>query len=193
MSQRPYLTPHVLQKWSEAERQLKAIYEITRVPPEYLFAIWFRESLSFASPGPGGPFQFDPPRPITYVAAVLRHWRVQMAARPVEECWFTAALCAADFLQQKAGSRIGGYATPWAVLADAAWGYNGRAYGSWQRSPYVSNDPANGVRLRIVGSVINADGQRVPVNVEDRRAGVMPLYRELLHHSGAVQLAALPA
>lgn len=175
-----YLSAPILSKWNEAERELRAIYELVRVPPEFLFAIWLRESLSFASPGPGGAFQFDPPRPITYVAAVIRHWGLHLAPRALEDCWFTAALVAADFLQQKANSKIGGYATSWGILSDAAWGYNGRAYGSAERSPYVSNDPRNGVQLRIVGSIINAQGLRESVNFVDQRPGVMPIYKALV-------------
>lgn len=174
-----YLTNPILAKWVQSERELKAIYEITKVPPEFLFAVWLRESLSFTSPGPGGAFQFDPPRPITYVAAVLKHWGLHLAPRALEDCWFTAALVAADFLQQKVDSKIGGYATSWEILSDAAWGYNGRAYGAATRSPYVSNDPKRGVQLRIVGSIINANGLRQNVNFLDQRPGVMPFYREM--------------
>ncbi len=186
-----YLTPYLLSQWEAARRELGAIYAITSVPPEFLYAIWFRESLQFLSPGPGGPFQFDPPRPVSYVAAVLSHWQLHLAARSLEDCWFTSALVAADFLQQKANDRIGGYATSWEVLADAAWGYNGRAYEHWSRSPYVSNDPEKGVNLRIVGTVISASGANVPVDQVDTRPGVMPIYRELLIHTGKVIAANL--
>lgn len=112
-----------------------------------------------------------------------------------------AAVVAAYELKQKARANIVGAdgLINEGALADAYWGYNGRSPyhtvtgeregdnnpKSFRWSPYVSNDPQNGVSLRLTGTVpvpVSAehpDGRK-HINTVDVRAGCIPLYHEVM-------------
>ena len=76
-------------------------------------------------------------------------------------------------------------------LAWALWGYNGRSsYHTpdgkrdrqrrhWKFSPYVSNDPKRGVKLRLMGTMPDMSRKRIKVDRLDRRPGALVIYQEL--------------
>ena len=154
------------------------------VPWAMLAALHYRESdLGTSTARVGGPLQFDPPIQPEQVRAWGLKYGIADLGSP-ETDLRTAVLCAACFLQVKAAvlgkalksdSSLGD-------IADVAWSYNGRAYGSWKNSPYVSNDPQNGVQLRLTGTVpdIHDPSKRVRIDKIETRPGVLPVMRELL-------------
>lgn len=107
----------------------------------------------------GGPFMLDcggktreefRRRIRVYEQQVAKRFHIWPVPRVSRDFDF-AALCAAYELSTKARGpfwNILGQVNR-AVMADALWGYHGRArYESgWQRSPYVSNDPHRGVQF----------------------------------------------
>lgn len=165
-----------LQLYLEAER-------LTGVPWMLLAALHYRES-NFAGlvARVGGPFQADPP----WTSAQVRAWGSQYSVTDLtdpETDLRTAVICAAAFVQVKAAAR-GGKLTPASSheeIADVAFSYNGRAYGTWQNSPYVANDPANGVTLHIRGTVPDTKdpSKRIRIDQVDTRPGVLAIIREL--------------
>lgn len=179
-----YLTPDQLtaaQRWQplylEAERKIG-------VPWRLLAALHYRESnFGARTARVGGPFQFDPPLSPAQVREFAAKYGIQDLTSPESDVR-TGVLCAAAFVQAKVAKQGAAALTPGsteAQCADAAWSYNGRAYGSWQRSPYVSNDPQNGVQLRIVGTVPNLKdpSKRDRIDQPDTRPGVLAVMREL--------------
>lgn len=166
----------------ERVRRNRPVYEqveaLTAVPWRMLATIHYEESsCRTASPGPGGPFQMDPPPTPARLQAILA--RYNLPVRTVEEDFLTAAVVAADHLQGKVRGRLRPGTTDEALIKDAFWGYNGRAYGSADDSPYVANDPPRRV-LRVRGTVIAADGRRIRVDTPFRKHGAIFVYRELL-------------
>jgi hypothetical protein len=166
----------------ERIRRNESVYaqaeQLTGVPWRMLAAIHYEEhSCDPTSPGPGGPFQMDPPPSDTRLQEVLG--RFNLPFMHVEEDFLTAAIVAANFLQGKVMGRLHPDIGDEALIKDAFWGYNGRAYGSADNSPYVSNDPPTRV-LRVRGSVIGADGQRIFIDREYAKHGAIFIFRELL-------------
>jgi hypothetical protein len=166
----------------ERVRRNRPVYEqveaLAGAPWRMLAAIHYEESsCRTASPGPGGPFQMDPPPSAERLQTILG--RYNLPVRAVEEDFLTAAVVAADHLQGKVRGRLQPGTTDEALIKDAFWGYNGRAYGSADNSPYVANDPPRRV-LRVRGTVIAADGRRIRVDTPYRKHGAIFVYRELL-------------
>lgn len=156
------------------------------VPWAMLAALHYRESnLGSATERAGGPLQFDPPLTGDQVRRYGAAWKILDLTDPETDVR-TALLCAAAFVQAKAASISGQLLkpdSPVALIADVAWSYNGRAFGSWQNSPYVNNDPQNGVQLRITGWVADgpdADHLRDRIDQIDKRPGVLAVMREVL-------------
>lgn len=133
------------------------------IPWQMLAAIHYRESsLSTKSRAHGGPFQFDPP---LYQG---------------EEDFTIGARLAARFLQNKSSYRLNPNTENINIIKDTFWGYNGRAYGSSNNSPYVMNQFDNSHQnMRIRGTVIDQRGQRFRVNSIDKRLGAFTFYCEL--------------
>jgi hypothetical protein len=175
-----YLNPDQLaaaQRWQplylEAERKIG-------VPWALLAALHYRETNFGAQTGRvGGILQFDPPLPPTKIREFGAKYGIHDLTDP-ERDPRTAILCAAAFLQVSKNAGLTPD-SPEAACADAAWSYNGRAYGSWKNSPYVSNDPQHGVQLRIVGTVPNLKdpSKRDRIDQPDKRPGVLAVMREL--------------
>ncbi len=166
----------------ELVRRNRPIYEeaerLTGAPWRMLAAIHYLESsLSTVSPGPGGAFQMDPPPDDAHLARVLG--RYGLPVQHVEDDFLTAAVVAADHLQQKVLYRLHADTTDEALIKDAFWGYNGRAYGSADDSPYVSNDPPVRI-LNVHGTYLDAQGVRRAVNGPFAKHGAIFVYRELL-------------
>lgn len=136
----------------------KAAASENNISWEMLAALHYREhTFSPSDPNGEGPFQLtsyydaiQSGRPPSYKGKVV-------TAADIRDFSISARL-ASDILQQKV-SRRGGPITPGAtdtLVKDAFWGYNGRAYGSADRSPYVMNhfDEAHD-NMRISGFVRN--------------------------------------
>lgn len=170
-----------VQRWlplyQEAERKMG-------VPWPLLAALHYRESnFGARTARVGGPFQFDPPLTPAQVRAYGAQYRILDLTDPEVDVR-TGVLCAAAFVQAKVAGRGQPPLTPSsseAECADAAWSYNGRAYGSWQNSPYVNNDPQAGRVLHIRGTVpdLRSPSKRVRIDQPDTRAGVLAIMREL--------------
>lgn len=155
------------------------------VPWAMLAGLHYRESnLGSATDRVGGPLQFDPPLSPDQVRKFGAAWKIPDLSDPETDVR-TALLCAAAFLQAKAASISGQLLkpdSPLALIADVAWSYNGRAYGGALQSPYVANDPQNGVQLHIRGTVPNKQNpnKRDRIDQLDTRPGVLAVMREVL-------------
>lgn len=155
------------------------------VPWAMLAALHYRESnLGSSTDRVGGPLQFDPPLSPDQVRRYGAAWKIPDLGDPEDDIR-TALLCAAAFVQAKAASISGQLLNPDSLpslIADVAWSYNGRAYGDWQHSPYVNNDPQHGVQLHIRGTVPNKHdpNKRDRIDQPDTRPGVLAVMREVL-------------
>jgi hypothetical protein len=171
-------------------RQVKHVFEkaqnLTGVPWQAIAAVWYRESFSVTPPKtPGGPFQFDPVlNPVTQRTLLKRF--TQLSDAEIERyvnkgCndFEAGALYAACWLRLKTKPVI----TPDVsddVIKDAFYGYNGRAYGSADRSPYVMSgfdDKHTDMVLR--GTIPDGKGGRKRVEIVDKRPGAFTVYKQL--------------
>lgn len=179
------------------------------IPPLALACIHYRESeFDTKSTIPGGPFQFDPGgsgkgevQKRIWDATVKICKKYGVKAEDIETTFSTACLVAAHELSSKIRGSIRSVdgTVDEDVLADALWGYNGRAdchteafqtgQGSeelsWQWSSYVAGDPQNGKTLKIRGTVpdANAPNGRKLIEHPDLRPGALIVYRELVSRS----------
>lgn len=134
------------------------------VPWQMVAALHYRESsLSPERRGHGGPFQFDPP------------------LNRGEEEFDVGAFFAAKRLQQISRLRLYPNSTDEAVIKDAFYGWNGRGYGSFDRSPYVMNFfDAEHRNMRIHGTILNSNtGERFRVDRQDANLGAYTVFTEL--------------
>ena len=161
---------------------------ITNVPWEALVGIWYRESFSVAPPKtPGGPFQFDPPLTHAQIFNLLAKFttlqqdQLENHAQSGVNDFRTALLCCACWLRAKCKPII----TPQSSdvdIKDAMYGYNGRAYGSVENSPYVMNGYSrkhigpDGAGMRFSGTIPDGHGGRKKVSGSDRRPGAFTIY-----------------
>lgn len=161
---------------------------VTGVPWEALAAVWYRESYSVALPKrPGGCFQFDPPtRTLEWKAEMLRRFTIGLTEKQREKLIATFgkdftgdAIWAACVMRNNCKPVITPRASD-AVVKDALYGYNGRAYGGVDRSPYVMNgfDAAHD-DMRVKGTVRRADGSNEWVDVVDQKCGAFVVYKQL--------------
>jgi hypothetical protein len=171
--------------YEEAERHIG-------VPWLLMAALHYRETNFGAQTGrAGGVLQFDPPLTPAKVRQFGARFKLTNLTDP-ERDPRTAILCAAAFLQVNKGAGLTPDATE-AECADAAWSYNGRAYGSWQASPYVSNDPQRGVTLHIRGTVPSLRNPAIRERIDrpDPRPGVLAVMHELRARLGEGRPAAV--
>jgi hypothetical protein len=171
-------------------RQVKHVFEkaekITGVPWEAVAAVWYRESFSVTPPKtPGGPFQFDPiPNRDVLLGLLLKFTHLKPSEikayldKGVND-FEAGAVFAACWLRLKTKPVI----TPDVsddVIKDAFYGYNGRAYGSADRSPYVMNgfdEKHKDMVLR--GTIPDGKGGRKRVEIVDKRPGAFTIYKQL--------------
>lgn len=171
-------------------RQVKHVFEkaqkLTGVPWQAIAAVWYRESFSVTPPKtPGGSFQFDPIPSAQRLRGLLKQF-TSLNNSQIEDYVFrgvnnfeTGAVFAACWLRLKTGPVI----TPNAsddVIKDAFYGYNGRAYGSADKSPYVMNgfdDKHKDMVLR--GTIPDGQGGRKRVEIVDKRPGAFTVYKQL--------------
>lgn len=172
----------------------------TGVPAALLAGIHYREtSLADNAGRVGGIMQFDPPLSPASVRYFGQRFGIPDLTDP-ETDPRTAIICAAGFLQLKRERAGLPLLTPGAALeacADAAWRYNGTAYGSSMKSPYVANDPQNGVSLWIRGTVPDANNPALRVRIDhiDKRPGVLAIMAEaapLILRPGHIESKAAP-
>lgn len=172
----------------------KSVYvnaeHLTGVPWQAVAAVHFREhSLGTSNPERvGGPFQFDPPLTEIQMRSLLKRFTNIGKKETIEEyvrkginTFETAAVFAACWLRHKSVPVI----TPTASdesIKDAFWGYNGKAYGSADKSPYVMNmyDSAH-MNMVLRGTVPDKKNpsKRVKVETVDKRPGAFTIYKEL--------------
>jgi hypothetical protein len=174
----------------ERIRKVKPVFEnverLTGVPWKAVAAVWYRESFSVTPPKtPGGPFQFDPILSPSTIRQLLKRFTKlsvleieQYAIKGVND-FETGALCAACWLRLKTKPVI----TPAVsdeVIKDAFYGYNGRAYGSADNSPYVmSGFDAQHLNMRLRGSIPDGKGGRKPISKIDKRPGAFTVYKQI--------------
>ena len=172
-----------------------------RLPWQALAALHYMEARFLSRvKTPGGPFQLDPGGTGD---ELLRRIRGQVADicgkynRPIgdiETDFATAVLVAAHHLIGKV--RIQPYPDDDldTILADAFWGYNGRAKfhtatgesaggpPSWQYSPYVNNHPKAGRSFRVQGTIPDdtVPGGRRRIDRVSTSPGALIIYQELI-------------
>jgi hypothetical protein len=182
--------PRLTDRQIERIRLVKPVFVIfeafTGVPWQAVAAVWYRESFSITPPKThGGPFQFDPVLTPCAIRKLLKRftslpesWIEQYAQKGVND-FETGALCAACWLRLKTGPVI----TPAVsdeVIKDAFYGYNGRAYGSADKSPYVMNGFDEKHRDMVLkGTIPDGKGGRRKVSIIDKRPGAFTVYKQL--------------
>jgi hypothetical protein len=161
------LSQRELAKISENYPVYKLAADAAGIPWQMLAAIHYRESsLSTARREHGGPFQFDPP------------------LNQGEEEFDVGAFFAAKRLQQISRFRLYPSSTDETVIKDSFYGWNGRAYGSFDRSPYVMNFFDDQHRnMRIHGTILNNLGERIRVDRSDSNLGAYTVFIELKNAS----------
>lgn len=165
---------------------LKYAEKATGVPWEAVAAVWTRESFSVAPPKtPGGQMQFDPEPSKKSLMTLLNTYtnlptseKEDLVKRGVYD--FKAALIfAACWLRHKCKPVINRHSSDHDIQ-DAFWGYNGRAYGSADKSPYVMNGyDAEHMDMRVIGSVPDGKGGRKRINNVDGNPGAFVVYKQL--------------
>lgn len=181
------------------------------IPWQIMAAIHYREA-SFLLKGEEpwcGPFAIDPGgdtgtlsiRIAAHVSKTVNKYGLSPTVydQPLDENFSTAALVGADELKGKIQRPLKGVTggIDLVALADAIWGYNGRSrfhtpsgnpdpgQSSYEYSPYVSNDPHRGIKLRLKGTVPDptVPGGRRRIDIEDQRPGALAVFRELVARS----------
>lgn len=145
---KPVLTVHPTFKTRiQAEYPiLKRVEERTGVPWQMLAAIWLRESSCQKNLTTlGGPFQFDPVPNYNQLRDLLKDYS-KVPLSDVEALVYrgvndfeAAATFAACFIKKKMYPEAIYPGMSDEVAKEALWCYNGKAYGSADRSPYVMN------------------------------------------------------
>ena len=160
-----------------------------------------------------GPFAYDPggagpileSRIDKYMRLVCERYAVDYGIGTLNGNFLLAAVLAAFELKSKMRASI---IMPTGsvdenALADACWGYNGRSNyhtptgewneveKSWKYSPYVSNDPAHGIQLRIKGTIPdpNEPDGRKHIDIMDERPGAIIVYREIVMRELDIEVA----
>lgn len=169
-----YLTPTLRRRLDANKAAYQEAERLTGVPWALLAAIHYRENdLLPTSPNRGGPMQKDPPWTPAQTAAYAHELKTTIAHPP--HALRDSCVMAAWFIQkEKAKPRLTP-SSPRAALLEAAFRYNGTAYGSAAKSPYVMSDPLNGHVMTIRGTI---DGGAYVSN-PDKKAGVSVILDEL--------------
>ena len=173
--------------------QLLKVQSLTGVPWQAIAAVWYRENnLQLISARLGGPFQFDPPAQALEITNLLSSYTKLTADEIAEyikagiDDFETGALVAACYLRHKSKAVL----TPTCSdedIKDAFWGYNGRAYGAADHSPYVMNGwdkdhmGSDGKGMVLIGSLPDEKdpSKRIEVHTVDRRPGAFTVYTQL--------------
>lgn len=175
-----------IEKIQDVYPTLKKIQQITNVPWQAMAGIWYRESFSIASPAtPGGPWQFDPIPSLGAQKGLLDRFtklpeedKQQILQLGVNH-FYAGGILAACFLRIKTGPVIFP-GCPEDIIKDAIYGYNGRKYGSADKSPYVMNGfDEEHYPMHLRGTIPDGKGGRTWVDTEDKRPGAFTVYKQL--------------
>lgn len=171
-----------------AQRKIfEKVEKMVGVPWQALAAVWFRESSgSFEVGRPGGPFQFDPPNPHPKVLRRLLERFTKLNSIEIDryvergvEHFPSAVVFAACWLRLKSRPVISPTANDEAIK-DAFYGYNGRSWGSADKSPYVMTGwDKERMAMRIRGTVRRKDGSNEEVDRMEDRPGAFCVYKQL--------------
>lgn len=186
MSQLPRLSDRQIERIRQVKHVFEKVKRLTGVPWQAVAAVWYRESFSVTPPKtPGGPFQFDPVLQPETISNLLKFFtrlsssEIDQYARKGINDFETGALCAACWLRLKTKPVI----TPDAsdeVIKDAFYGYNGRAYGGADKSPYVMNGfDENYKDMVLRGTIPDGKGGRKRIEFIDKRPGAFTVYKQL--------------
>jgi len=180
------LTPSQIRKVQKAYPILKKIQQLTNVPWQAMAAIWYRESFSVSPPKtPGGPWQFDPPPP----DQTLYKYLYQFTKTTPEEKeaiikkgindFYAGGVLAACHLQKKVDGNLT-LTSPDDLVKQAIYRYNGAAYGSADKSPYVMNNyDREHMDMRLRGTIPDGHGGRKWIDIVDQRPGAFTIYKQL--------------
>lgn len=168
------LTADQIEKFRKQKHVFVRAQELTGVPWQAIAAVWMRETFSVSPPADrqGGQFQFDPPLTAERMQDKLDRYILPGKLTPEEkaaiiargqESFPDAAILAACHMRAMCKF----YITPNAsdvTIKDAFYGYNGRAYGSADKSPYVMNyfDDKHW-EMRVYGTVLDKRGRKIRV------------------------------
>lgn len=169
------------------------VQDLTGVPWELTASIWYRESFSVAPPKTiGGSFQFDPPPDQHLIMYLLKSFTPLTADECLEYIklginnFQAGALLCACFLRYKVSFKLN-IESPDVDIKYAIWSYNGRAYGSPDKSPYVMNGfDENHKDMRMFGTLPDGKGGRIQLRdtdgklgIVDKRPGAYVVYKQL--------------
>lgn len=179
-----------IEKIRSVRMHFRRAQELTGVPWRAIATLWYRETFSVAPPTnrQGGQFQFDPPPSKSTLIGYLAKYilpgkltgeeKAELLKRGIEH-FPTAAIFAACHLRHKAHAVL----TPDAKedeIKDAFYGYNGRAYGSADKSPYVMNyADFDHYEMRVRGTVRDQNGNNMRVDNINKQIGALVVYRQL--------------
>lgn len=185
------LAPAQLLKLRSQQSHFEKVESCTGVPWEALAAIWYRESMSVASPVTlGGPFQFDPPPPPAHLLGLLHRFAPSLTDKEKHDLvskgvndFYAASYFAACHARAHCNPKITPN-SPDEDIIDLFWGYNGKKFGNPRKSFYVYNGFDNNHMLRIKGTlpIVDKAGKvigRKRIDKADPRAGAFVVYKQL--------------
>lgn len=189
---------YIFKNYKKLQKLYKMASEFTNVPDKILAAIHYREcSFSRKSPGPGGPFQFDPPLSSKRIYQLLVDYTnlpknvINKFVKKGQNNLFVAIVLAGCFIQAKLKfdhkpllAKEFNSKSNQEVIMRAFELYNGTAYGSAWNSPYVCNMlDAKHQNMVIKGTYIDPRGVRRRVCTTDKRPGAYTIFKLLEQHS----------
>lgn len=168
----------------------KRVQDVTSVPWQAIAAIWTRESFSVAPPKtPGGQFQFDPIPSNKTLTALLDKFshldtdEIPAVVKAGVNQFNAAAILAGCFIQHKMDVHELPRLTPTSpdeLVIEAFYSYNGRKYGSADKSPYVMNGlNTNYKDMRVRGTIPDGKGGRIWIDNIDKNPGAFTVYKQL--------------
>jgi hypothetical protein len=160
------ISPDIMSRIRQNQSTYEEAGKQANVPWQLMAAIHFREhnNDNSAPPNGQGPWQLKS----LYDSA--RGTGDQATLQRIQD-FRESSFLAAKVIQEKSGNKLTYDTTDDTTIKDAAWGYNGRAYGSADRSPYVMNNfDENHKNMPI----ITRDGGGVDGN--DTRNGAFTVY-----------------
>lgn len=187
-------TKYFTSKYNKFLKLYNKASEITNVPSKFLAALHYREHVfGINSPGPGGPLQFDPPLSAKRINQLLSDYTsintvlIDKLTKKGQNNLFVALVLAGCFIQAKLKYDNKPYLKKMMCSSDsknllmrAFELYNGTAYGSPLKSPYVVNMLDNAhMNMRIIGTYLDRSGIRRKVNTVDKRPGAYTVFKIL--------------
>lgn len=189
MSNLKRLSPKEVQRIVSLKDVFTRAQFLTGVAWQAVAAVWYRESFSISPPKtPGGPFQFDPEPTdslkrellIAFCPSLTEVEREALVKKGVND-FAAGAIFAACWLRRKSGPNLSKDHSD-AAIADAFYGYNGRAWGrNPLNSPYVANELDEAHKGMIIrGTIPDGKGGRIHIENVDARPGALTVYKQLV-------------